>query len=89
MWGSFDCFAKKGGGICPIVVGEVLKRLASRLCCLAVCPSLPSVFLPYGQVGVGIPGDLETAIHATQHYIYQHASDSSLALLKIDYEECF
>ena len=38
---------KKGGDIRPITVGEVLCRLASHLCCLAVCPSLPSVFLPY------------------------------------------
>ena len=49
---------KKGGGFRPIAVGEVLRRLASRLCCFAVRPSLPGVFLPYGQVGVGIPGGL-------------------------------
>ena len=47
---------KKGGGVRPIAVGEVIRRLASRLCCLAVRPSLPGVFIPYGQVGVGIPG---------------------------------
>ena len=70
-------------------MGEVIRRLASRLCCLAVHPSLPSVFIRYGQVGVGIPGGLETAIHVTRHYIYQHASDSSLALLKIDMKNAF
>ena len=80
---------KKGGGVRPIAVGEVIRRLASRLCCLAVRPSLPSVFIPYGQVGVGIPGGLETAIHITRHYIYQHASDSFLALLKIDMKNAF
>jgi len=80
---------KKGGGFRPIAVGEVLRRLASRLCCLAVRPSLPGVFLPYGQVGVGIPGGLETAIHATRHYISQHASDSTFALLKIDMKNAF
>ena len=80
---------KKGGGVRPIAVGEVIRCLANRLCCLAVRPSLPSVFIPYGQVGVGIPGGLETAIHVTRHYIYQHASDSSLALLKIDMKNAF
>ena len=80
---------KKGGGVCPIAVGEVIRRLASRLCCLAVRPSLPSVFLPYGQVGVGISGGLETAIHVTRRYIFQHASDSTLALLKIDMKNAF
>jgi len=80
---------KKGGGVRPIAVGEVIRRLASRLCCLAVRPSLPGVFLPYGQVGVGIPGGLETAIHVTRYYIHQNASDSSLALLKIDMKNAF
>ena len=80
---------KKGGGVCPIMVGEVIRCLANCECCLAVRPSLPSVFLPYCQVGVGIPGGLETAIHATRLYIIQHASDSSLGLLKIDMKNAF
>jgi len=32
---------KKEGGIFPIAVSEVLQCIASRLCCLAVRPSLP------------------------------------------------
>ena len=80
---------KKGGGVCPIAVGEVIRHLISRLCCLAVRPSPPGVFIPYGQVGVGIPGGSETAIHVTCHYIYQHTSNSSIALLKIDMKNAF
>jgi len=63
---------KKGGGVRPIAVGEVLRCLASRLCCL---PSLPNVFLSYGQVGVGIPGDLESAIHIVRHFISVHGAN--------------
>ena len=37
---------KKGGGIWPIAVGEVLRCFANHLYCLAVRPSLPSVFYP-------------------------------------------
>ena len=44
--GSSVC-SKKGGGIRPIAVGEVLHCLASRLCCLL----LFLVFFTYGQVG--------------------------------------
>ena len=80
---------KKGGGVRPIAVGEVIRRLASRLCCLVVRPSLPNVFLPYGQVGVGISGGLEAAIHVTRRYIFQHASDSTIALLKVDMKNAF
>jgi len=69
---------KKEGGIFPIAVSEVLQCIASQLCCLAVRPSLP------GALGVGIPGGLEAAIHATHHYISQNNSDSTFALLKID-----
>jgi len=79
---------KKSGGIRPTAVGEVLRRLASHLC-LVVCPSLPHIFLPYGQVGVGIPGGLKSAIHITCHFVSCHGSDSSLALLKVDMKNSF
>ena len=39
----------------------LLVKLASRIWCLIVRPSLGYIFLPYGQVGVGIPGGLEGA----------------------------
>ena len=44
-------------------VGDVFRRLASRLCCTSVFSRVSDLFLPYGQVGVGINGGLETAIH--------------------------
>ena len=75
-------------GVHLIAVGEVNRHLA-RLCCIAVRSSFPGVFLPYGLVGVGIPGDLETPIHVTHYYINHHASDSSLAPLKIDMRNVF
>ena len=39
----------------------------SCLCCLSVKDDLPNLFLPYGQVGVGIKGWLEAAIHSFRH----------------------
>ena len=45
---------KKNGGFRPIAVGEILCRLASRLCCQFACPFLSDFFLPFGQVGVGV-----------------------------------
>jgi len=81
---------KNGGGIWPIAVGEVLHRLASCLCCLAVYRYLPSVFfLPYGQVGVDIPGGLESAIHIVHRFISVHSADDSFALLKVDRKNVF
>ena len=45
-------------------MGEVIRRLASRLCCAAGKSRFPDLLLPYGQVGVGTKGGLEAAIHA-------------------------
>ena len=46
----FTVLLKKGGGVHLIAVGEVLCQLASRHCCLIICPSLPDTFLLYGQL---------------------------------------
>ena len=80
---------KKQGGIRPIAVGEVLHRLISRLCCSAVKADLPDTFLPYGQVGVGVPGGLDAAIHALSSCIARYGSDPSLCCLKIDMTNAF
>ena len=80
---------KKQGGIHPIAVSEVLRRLISRLCCWAVKSELPDIFLPYGQIGVGVPGGLDAAVHALSSYITTHGSDPNLCCLKIDMSNAF
>ena len=80
---------KKSGGIRPIAVGEILRRLASRLCCMAVKSTLPEVFLPYGQVGVGVPGGVEAAIHALSALLDEHGDNADLCCLKIDFSNAF
>ena len=50
---------KKCGGVRTIAVGEVLRRLFSRL---------PDILLPYGQVGVGAKRAPETAIHSVRTF---------------------
>ena len=62
---------KKYGGFRPIGVGESIRRLASRLCCLSVRPSLE---VPYGQVRVGIWGGLDVAVH-TVRSLYKDLPD--------------
>ena len=56
-------------------------------------PSLLSSSLPfsskYGQVGVGIPDGLESAIHIAYYFISVHGADDSLALLKVDIMNVF
>ena len=47
---------KKNGDYRPTAVGEVLRHSASHICCVAAKSCLPDLFLPYGEVGVGIRG---------------------------------
>lgn len=54
---------KKNGGLCPIAVGEVLRRLVSK--CLAVHVRRAAVsILNRLQLGVGIQGGCEAIVHA-------------------------
>ena len=75
---------KKDGGVRPIAVGEVLRRLVSRACCAEV--KADSFFLSMGQVGVGVKGGAEAAVQAVRLAL-EHASDS--VTLKVDFENAF
>ena len=81
---------KKGNkGFRPIAVGEIYRRLASKLCCSFARSDLPSLFVPYGQLGVGIPGGLEATIHSVRHLIDQHQLVEHMCLLKVDFLNAF
>ena len=80
---------KKQGGIRPIAVREVLRHLTSRLCCSAVPQNCPDVFLPTGQIGVGILGGLEAAVHSRSTVLDSQGSNPDLCCLKIDFSNAF
>ena len=69
-----------------IAVGETLRRLVSKV---PVHSPLPELLLPFGQVGVGIPGGLEAAVHSLRTILSMHGSDSSLCCLKLDMTNAF
>ncbi len=78
-----------GGGVRPIAVGEVLRRLISQVCCAAVKSKLPEIFLPYGQVGVGIPGGLDAAVHSLSCFIDTYGDNPTLCFSKLDMANVF
>ena len=78
-----------GGGVRPIAVKEVLHHLISRVCCAAVKSNLPEIFLSYGQVGVGIPGGLEAAVHFLSSFIDTYGDSPTLCCLKLDMANAF
>ena len=54
---------KKDGGLRPIAIGEVLRRLISKCVARAVQSEAVSFLSPL-QVGVGIPGGCEAIVHS-------------------------
>ena len=57
----FAC-KKKGGGLGPIAVGKVLRRLTSKCVCWAVRANGIRI-LSLLQVGVGLPVGCEAIVH--------------------------
>ena len=80
---------KPGGGFCPIAVGETLRHLVSKVCCFAIRPALPDTFLPFGQVGVGVSGGLEAAVHSLRTILSTVGSNPDLCCLKVDMSHAF
>ena len=70
-------------------VGDVLRRLARKLCCSAARPSLPDIFLSYSQVGVGIKGGLEAAVHGLPKILEDCCHDEELGCVKVDIKNAF
>ena len=88
---SLIALTKKDGGIRPIAVGSVYRRLASRLCARLVVSQTSDSLKPR-QLGVGTPGGCEAAAHAARHFIYgvDHADVEEVTILvKIDIKNAF
>ena len=54
---------KKSGGLLPIAVGEVLRRLTSK-CISRVVNETARIALSPFQVGIGVPVGCEAIVHA-------------------------
>ena len=67
----------------------MLRRLASHACCAAAWSCLPDILLPYGQVGVGVKGGLEAAIHSVSTFIENNGHKEDLCYFKIDMRNAF
>jgi len=66
--GNLVPLKKKDGNVRPIVVGEVLRRLVSKLCA-SKAYEVSAEYLQPLQVGVGVSGGVETLLHAFNRII--------------------
>ena len=79
---------KKNGGIRPIAVGETLRRLVSKCASSMVVKNLHNHFHPH-QMGVGTRDGGVGILHAINRAIQKHGDDSTLVMLKVDFENAF
>jgi hypothetical protein len=77
---------KKDGGIRPIAIGFSLRRLVSKCAnCYAIARIVPE--LGPRQLGVGVAGGCEAAVHAARRYLESMPEDH--VLVKLDFSNAF
>lgn len=84
--GRLIALRKKQGGIRPIAVGFTLRRLVSKCASLHGIAHLKEYFQPL-QLGVGVPGGCEAAIHSTRRFL--STLPSNYAVVKLDFANAF
>lgn len=84
--GRLLALSKKCGGIRPIAVGMTLRRLASKCASHFGIAHLTSYLSPR-QLGVGIPGGCEAAVHAVRRMLQSLPDDHVVA--KLDFSNAF
>jgi len=86
--GSLVPLLKKDGGVRPIVVGEVFRRLLSKLCVAHVREEALQYFQPL-QLGVGVHGGAEAVLHAFNRAIRNPSLDPEALLILVDFVNAF
>ena len=76
---------KKSGGLRPIAIGNILRRLTSKLVARAVNGRMEQLLAPH-QMGVGVRGGCEAAVHAVRAAVSQNPDKW---LLQLDLENAF
>ncbi|GKE70766.1 putative reverse transcriptase domain-containing protein, partial [Tanacetum coccineum] len=79
---------KPGGGIRPIVVGTVWRRLVSKVSAIMIGHSLDG-YLDGLQFGVGVAGGSEAILHSMNRLIEAYGDDVGLSMLLVDFKNAF
>ena len=84
--GNMIALSKTSGGLRPIALGYVWRRLAAKCANRYAVARLSSHFAPL-QLGIGVPGGCEAAVHATRRFIRGMHNDQ--VLVKLDFTNAF
>ena len=77
---------KSNGGIRPIAVGCTLRRLVAKIACSSVSKEMSDYLSPC-QIGFGVKGGIEAAVHAAQLFLSKLPSED--AFIKLDIKNAF
>ena len=79
---------KPKGGVRPIAIGEILRRLTGKCLMSHVRASAQEHFFP-AQLGVAVPAGTEVAVHTVRAWMDRHSCSTGKVLLKLDFENAF
>ena len=79
---------KPSGGVRPIAVGEILRRLTGKCLMSLVQQQARTYFWP-AQVGVAVKGGAEKAVHTVRAWTQRHAGSATKVLVKLDFANAF
>ena len=85
---NLTALLKKDGGIRPIAVGNVFRRLASKIAAKRVIPELRRQLSPV-QLGVGVNGGCEAAAYAVRVFVQSSVVPENNVLIKLDMKNAF
>jgi hypothetical protein len=84
---SLCALKKKDGGIRPIAIGNIFRRLAAKIGCYKLQSDLHSYLTP-NQLGVATKLGCESCIHSVRTYVHNPENFGKI-LLKIDFSNAF
>ena len=85
---SLVALPKPGGGVRPIAVGEILRRLTSKCLMMMVRDDARQYFAPV-QLGVGVPSGAEAAVHTVRAWLQRHHATAGHVMVKLDFTNAF
>ena len=90
LFGASLCaLAKPDGGVRPIAIGSVYRRVTAKAAAKHATALTLDVLKPR-QLGVGVPGGCEAAIHASREFARSCSSSSATeVLVKVDISNAF
>jgi len=83
---SLTAITKQAGGIRPIAVGYIWRRLSGKLVCNHVSTRMAALLSPR-QLGFGVKGGAEAGVRAARRFVTNHPTNK--VMIKIDFRNAF